>query len=286
MAETYAGADVGSHAYDIPDEDVHAPPGMARTIARRYLEEGVGTTAAGIGLIALTALPAALLAIAAIYGLVASRGEVETHVTWLSQYAPEQVGAFVSGLLDHVTAATPRTLTLTAVGSIAFAILAAQRAMAATTGALDRIGRLEQRPTLVRRQVAALVLALVGIALLCVAVYAMVQVEQRFWWPGMLTAAVVFLTIVIRGAPRREDMTWKSAIAGALVGTILAVIASLGLSWWVSRVSSYEAMFGAAGSVVVVLLWAYLVALAVLLGGLIAAELHHRHRVVEDAWNS
>lgn len=283
MAESYADPRIATRSYDRRDEDQR--PGLWRAIAHRYLEEGVGTQAAGIGLIALTALPAALLALAAVYGLVASRGEVETHVTWISQYAPAQVAAFLQGLIDHVTAATPRSLTLTAVASVAFALLAAQRAAAATTGALDRIGQLEERPTFLRRQLAALALAVIGIGILAAAVYALFQLERRFWWPGMLIAGLVYLSIVIRGAPRRSGMTWGSALAGALVGTILAVAASLGLSWWVGRVTSYETMYGAAGSIVVLLIWAYLVALAVLLGGLVAAELHRRQRAVDDAWN-
>jgi uncharacterized BrkB/YihY/UPF0761 family membrane protein len=47
---------------------------LIRTLWRRYLDENVSTLAAGIGLFALLALPAALVLIGAIYGLVSTRG--------------------------------------------------------------------------------------------------------------------------------------------------------------------------------------------------------------------
>lgn len=260
-------------------------PGLTRTVIRRYMQEGVGTQAAGIGLFVLTALPATLLALAAIYGLVAAPEDVALHVGWFAAYLPPQVASLVEDLLAHVTATSSQTLTITAVGSIGFALFAAQRAMAATMGALDRIGHLHERGSFWRRQIAALALTLTGIGVVVAAIYLVVALPLWSAAAVSLLAAVLYLAVLYRNAPSHQEMTWRGAIAGAPVAVALAVLASLGLSWWVAHANDYEALYGAAGSMVVVLVWGYLMALSVLVGGLIAAETGRRQHEAEAAWN-
>ena len=52
-----------------------------------------------------------------------------------------------------------------------------------------------------------------------------------------------------------------------------------------AEVGQNEALYGAFGSIVVLLLWAYRVGIGVLLGGAFAAEAGARHRAEEEAWN-
>jgi membrane protein len=271
--------------FDAVDTARDDGPGLVRTVVRRYMQEGVGTQAAGIGLFTLIALPATLLALAAIYGMVAAPADVAVHMATIAPYLPAPVAGFLERLLDHVTAASPRTLTVTAVGSIGFALLAAQRAMAATMGALDRIGHLHERGSFWRRQIAALALALIGIGVLGAATYLVFAMPLMSAAAIGLLAAILYLAILYRNAPAHHEMTWRGAITGAPVAIGLAGLASLGLSWWVSRVSDYQALYGAAGSMVVVLVWAYLMALSLLVGGLIASETGRRQHAAEAAWN-
>ncbi|HEY5936252.1 MAG TPA: YhjD/YihY/BrkB family envelope integrity protein, partial [Kofleriaceae bacterium] len=63
---------------------------------------------------------------------------------------------------------------------------------------------------------------------------------------------------------------------GALIGTVLLVLVSVGLSQWVDRVATYNLWYGTFGSVVVVMLWFYLSTIALVLGGFVNAELE-RH---------
>lgn len=271
--------------YDAVDTDRDDGPGLVRTVVRRYMQEGVGTQAAGIGLFTLIALPATVLALAAIYGMVAGPPDVAAHVALIAPYLPQQVAVFLERLLDHVTAASPRTLTVTAVGGIGFAVLAAQRAMAATMGALDRIGHLHERGSFWRRQIAALALALVGIGVLAAAGYLIVAMPPASAAAISLLAAILYLAVLYRNAPAHHEMTWRGAITGAPVAIGLAALASLGLFWWMQRAPDYQALYAATGSMVVVLVWAYLMALALLVGGLIASETGRRQHQAEAAWN-
>jgi membrane protein len=284
MATTYLPTATYDDLEAVDAERDH-DPGLVRTVVRRYLREGVGTQAAGIGLFALTALPATLLALAAIYGMTASPDDVAGHVAWIAAFVPAQVAGFLHGLLEHVTAAPADTLIVTAGASGVFALFAAQRAMAATMGALDRIGHLHERGAFWRRQLAALALALIGVGVLAAATYLIVVVSVASAVAVAALAAILYVAILFRNAPAHHEMTWRGAFLGAPVAVGLAVLASLGLSWWVAHAADYELLYGAAGSMVVVLGWSYLLASALLVGGLIASETGRRQHAAEAAWN-
>ena len=66
-----------------------------------------------------------------------------------------------------------------------------------------------------------------------------------------------------------ERHTWP----GAAIATVLLVLVSWGFSEWVERVSNYALVYGAFGSVVIILLWFYLSVIALVLGGFVNAEL-------------
>jgi membrane protein len=63
---------------------------------------------------------------------------------------------------------------------------------------------------------------------------------------------------------------------GAGIATVLLVVVSVGLSQWVTRVATYNVVYGTFGSIIVVMLWFYLSTIALVLGGFVNAELE-RH---------
>ena len=60
---------------------------------------------------------------------------------------------------------------------------------------------------------------------------------------------------------------------GALVATALWLIASALFSWYVSSFGSYDETYGSVAALAVVMMWFWLSALAVLIGGEVNAEL-------------
>ena len=53
---------------------------------------------------------------------------------------------------------------------------------------------------------------------------------------------------------------------GSVLATMLWLVTSLGFKLYLSRVASFEMMYGTVGSVIVVLLWFYVSGFAILLG--------------------
>ena len=86
----------------------------------------------------------------------------------------------------------------------------------------------------------------------------------------------VAIALLYRFGPSRPPPSQPRIAPGVMLATFLWLIASEGLSFYISRISTFGATYGSLGAVVGVMLWFYISAYAVLLG----AELNAR---LEDA---
>jgi membrane protein len=73
-------------------------------------------------------------------------------------------------------------------------------------------------------------------------------------------------------APDRDAPKFRWVSIGAVVATLLWVLASVGFSLYVSLFGNYAKTYGALAGVVVMLLWLWITSYAVLLGAEINAE--------------
>ncbi|MGE3275917.1 MAG: YihY/virulence factor BrkB family protein [Vicinamibacterales bacterium] len=94
--------------------------------------------------------------------------------------------------------------------------------------------------------------------------------EVLSWLIGL---AMVFagLTVVYRFAAD-VDQGWSWSWPGALLATTLWLGASLAFRYYVANFSSYTESYGAVGGVIVMLLWLYLLGLAIVAGGELNSE--------------
>jgi membrane protein len=85
----------------------------------------------------------------------------------------------------------------------------------------------------------------------------------------IVTAA---LAILYRFAPDRDAPKMKWTSVGALVATVIWLIASIGFSIYTSTLGNYSKTYGAIAGIVVLLFWLWLTGYAILLGAEINAE--------------
>lgn len=95
------------------------------------------------------------------------------------------------------------------------------------------------------------------------------------WVLGLVTLSLLFATFYYL-APNRETPRWAWVSPGGLLATAIWLLGSLAFSFYVSSFGSYAQTYGSLAGVVVLLLWLYLSALAVIVGGEVNAELERQ----------
>jgi hypothetical protein len=93
-------------------------------------------------------------------------------------------------------------------------------------------------------------------------------------WPVAFALVSTALGLVYYFAPDAEQ-DWVWITPGAVVATALWVIVSLAFKFYVANFADYNAMYGAVGGIIVLLLWFYISGLAILAGAELNAEIEH-----------
>jgi membrane protein len=93
-------------------------------------------------------------------------------------------------------------------------------------------------------------------------------------WPIVFVLVATAIALVFYFAPDAEQ-EWIWITPGSVLATVLWLLVSLGFKFYVTSFGSYNATYGAIGGVIVLLLWFYVSALAVLVGAEMNAEIEH-----------
>ncbi|MDQ3338475.1 MAG: YihY/virulence factor BrkB family protein [Myxococcota bacterium] len=247
--------------------------------------------AGGTALFAIFAVVPMLAALVAIYGVVADPGEIYAHINGLKSVLPGQVRRFVVDQLELQAKTSSRELGLALAVSVLVAMFSARGAARAMIDALNRAYRVKDTRTPLAKFLVTVLMAagtLVGLLLMfgaviaLPAIFAMLDLEnyaivQWLRWPPLMAVTFASLLALYRFAPSPRRLgTQRHLWPGAAISTFLLVILSLALSLWVDYVANFDLLYGAFGSVIVVLLWFYLSVIAIVLGGFVNAELE-RH---------
>ncbi len=89
----------------------------------------------------------------------------------------------------------------------------------------------------------------------------------------LVGAFAIAVGLLYRFGPVRGDVPYRAVIPGAVLATLMWLLASEGLSFYVGRMSSFGATYGSLGAVAGVMLWLYATAYAVLLGAELNAQI-------------
>ena len=259
--------------------------------AREALLGEMPVLAAGTALFAIISTVPLLAAVVSIYGLVADPHEIQSHVKALSTVLPPGMVEFLRDQLEQQTQRSGARVGVALAFSVVLAMWSSRGAARALIDSINRAYRVRERRTKLHKFGLTLAMAagtMVGLilifavtvalptvlALLHLKGYGLVGVLR---WPALMAIVFGALLALYRYAPSpRELGTDRHLWPGALIGTVVLILVSIGLSQYVEKIAHYDVVYGAFGSVVVVLLWFYLSVIALVLGGFVNAELE-RH---------
>ncbi|MES2279438.1 MAG: YihY/virulence factor BrkB family protein [Bacteroidota bacterium] len=98
----------------------------------------------------------------------------------------------------------------------------------------------------------------------------------------IIIIAMFFVTIAIlyRYGPANKRK-WKFISPGSILATGLAVLTSMGFSFYINHFSSYNKVYGSIGTLIVVMLWMYLNSLIILIGFELNASIDLSKRTIK-----
>jgi membrane protein len=257
---------------------------LLRETAQAFQDDRVSRKAAALAFYTVFSLaPLLIISIAiagAFFGAEAARGEIVGQIRGL---VGEEGARAIEGMLQN--AGRPGSGTIAALTGFATLILGATTAFAELKEGLDQIwGAPRERVqgllyTLLKRVLSFGVILSIGFLLLVSLVFsAAVAALQRYWhldsstsWVlqslnfllsfGMVTAMFAMIYKLLPSV----KIAWRDVIVGALVTALLFNVGKFFIGLYLGQ-SAVASTYGAAGSVILLLLWVYYSALIFLFG--------------------
>lgn len=261
-------------------------------VGRRVSRDNISIIAAGAAFYAFVAIPSALTALVALYGLAFNPDDVQQQISGMAGVLPGDAINLISSLLKTVTSNSNSKLSISAAIAILVALWSARSGTSSMITALNVAYGEEEKRGFIKFQVVALGLtacaiaaAIIALALIAVlpAIIGLLPLGNAgkaiaaiVRWPILIVLVVVALAAMYRFAPSRDQPRWRWVSWGAVLATVLWIVGSALFSIYVGQFASYNKSYGSLGAVVVLLMWLYLTTFAVLLGAEVNAEMEHQ----------
>lgn len=255
-------------------------------------KDNLSMIAGGVAFYALLALPAALAAVVSVYGMVASPQTVSQQINSLSEVLPPDAAKLIGEQLTRVTAQSGGALGLSLIISLVVALWSAAKGMNALITALNIAYNEEENRGIIKLYAVALGLTLGSVVYMIVALSLVAAIPavlniipapdwlrwtlQLARWPILFILAMLALSIIYRYAPSRDQPRWRWVSGGSIVATALWVLGSIAFSIYVTSFGNYNETYGTLGAVVILMMWLYLSAYAVLIGAEVNSEMERQ----------
>lgn len=262
---------------------------VAKRVWAEMKENHTQLLASGVAFWAFSSIFPAMIAAISIYGLVVEPEEVAQRVEDLAAGLPADAKTLLTEQLEGLTSTSGSALGIGLIISVATALWAASAGMGNLMEAINAVYEESDDRNFAKKKGVSLLLTVGAIAFLGVAIAAIAAVPAVLEavgiggaaktllslavWPILGAGFVAGLGILYRFAPDRDDAEWRWVTPGALVATVLWVVASLAFQFYTANFGSYDETYGALAAVVILLLWLMISALCVLIGAHINAEM-------------
>ena len=259
----------------------------ALRLYRRTEQADLGLISAGVAFFGFLAIFPAVAAIIAIWGTVFDPAVIRTQVDLLHGFLPPEAFQLVTDQVTELLALRGPQLGWATLLSTLLALWSARAGVAALIRGLNAVYHLPNRPG-GQHQVQALILTflLVGLVLSAMLLTVVaplmigvlhVQLDEANLLHGtnlLLGIALVLSAVILayrygpnHGRTRPPLVSW-----GLLVAVVIWATAARAFMIYLANFPAYNRIYGSIGAVVILLIWLYVSAYAVLLGAAVDAE--------------
>lgn len=272
-----------------PPVEKEGVPALAKKSVSRFMDDDCMTMAAALAYYATFSIPPLLLIVISIAGLIFRRQVVQDQITeqiqgLIGQGAATQVGAMVQNAGEHSSTG----IVGAALGIIAL-LFGATGAFTQLQSSLDRVWRVKPDPkaggikNFIGQRVLSLgmILAIAFLLMVSLAVSAALSAFGSFlagYLPsgfsgpvlqglaqlGSLAIIAMLFAAMFKVMPDAK-IGWRQAWTGAIITAVLFTVGKFLIGVYLGH-SSAASAYGAAGSLVLIVLWIYYSSLILLLG--------------------
>jgi membrane protein len=261
---------------------------VLKRVKAEVKDDNVSLLAAGVAFYAMLAIFPAIIAVVTVYGMVADPDQVQSQVGEFARSLPSGADELLTEQLTNVAGAGRQALSIGLVVSLLALLWSVSSGVQGLIKSLNVIyderetrGFVKLRGLSLLLTIGAIVVTVVVLALITVFPgvidnFGLGQAGQVAAsiarWVVLAVLVLIALGVVYRLAPDRANPRWRWVSLGAVVALVLWLLGSVGFSYYVDNFGNYNQTYGALAAVIVLLLWLFLSAFAVLLGAEFDAE--------------
>lgn len=246
--------------------------------------------ASGVAFSCVLGLIPALVAVVAVYGMVATPSDVESNLGPLTDALPQDAADLIVGQLENVTAISTSQITFGLIVGLIGVAWAVSNAINAIVMAVRLSHEMPSPHNWVQGRIFALKLSLIAVVVTAASIWLVVALPEwldrdrlggdverliqvgRF--PAVVAISAFSIAVLYRAVVGHRTGRYRFISIGAVAGTIIWVASTFGLSVVYDHIGRLGSTFGSLGAVAALMAWFYLSAFAVLLGAEVDGLLH------------
>lgn len=266
-------------------------PGILERAAKTTIAHHLPMVAQALAYSTFMAIPSVLLITVGVFTLLAQPHTIDSLIARLHGVMPVQATQLLGDSLHQLDARPSSSLAITIVG-VVLAVWSTTSAMNSyITGINIAYGIEDRRNFVTKRLVALVMVACIGLAFLLDAALLIFgpvleawlgrvlgiesQLAWLWWiaqWPILVVGLLAAFAALLYLGPDQEPRRWRFVTPGAVVALVVWLAISGAFAFYTAHFGSFNKTWGSLAAVIVMLIWLWLSALALLFGGEVNAE--------------
>ncbi len=252
-------------------------------------------TAAGIAYFAFLAIFPALAALVSLYGLFSDPMMVQKQLAAVKSIMPHEAYAIIENQLHKIAIQPQSSLGIGFASGLLLTLFSANKGVKTMIEAMNIVYNEQEKRGFLKLNLLSLFYTFVMILMIVVSIISIViapavlaflpvpefvdALVKYLPWPFLGVMVVMLLNFTYYYFPNRRRAKWRWITYGSALAALVWILASVGFSYYVRNFGNFNETYGSVGAVVVLMMWFYISAFIVLLGGALNAETEHQTAV-------
>ena len=266
---------------------------ITKRVAHKVQRDNMSLIAAGVAFYFLLAVFPLLAAFISMYGFFVEQETLAQHINMLMGVIPEQSRALLEEQIESLVSTDARALSISFIVSFMLTIWSGGKGSVALITACNITYQENQRRSFIKMIIARILLTFATVLFMLLMLLLVVitplligyinESNQNMLglitWPLLLLLFNLSLACLYKYAPHRSSAKWRWVLPGAFLATLFWLAGSFLFNLYITHYAGYDKTYGSMGGVIILLMWFYVTAYAVLLGAVInaSAELQTLH---------